>query len=218
VNNPAAFVTLALPMARERIARGQPAEAMALLDEAVAAMRQINEVVRDLGAAAPERPRAVTELASIADRAVRLALVEVGGRARVVRELDDDVPVDVRGPRLGQVILNLVLNAVQAMDGAALDDNRVVVRVRRTGDRAIVEVTDRGPGVPSELGERIFEPFFTTRSAVGGSGLGLWLSRAIVEEEGGTLSWRNLPEGGATFTVSLPSYRAGPIRHATPAS
>ena len=82
------------------------------------------------------------------------------------------------------------------------------MRVRRAGDRALLEVADTGPGVPESIGERIFEPFFTTRGAQGGTGLGLWLSRTIVEEEGGTLTWRNRPEGGAVFTVSLPAYRA----------
>jgi PAS domain S-box-containing protein len=218
VNNPAAFVTLALPMAREKMARGQVGDAAALLDEASAAMRQINEVMRDLGDVAPERPRAVADLASVADRAIRLASVEVGGHSRIVRELDGDVTVDVRSPRLAQVILNLVLNAAQAMPRDAAGENRVVVRVRRVGERALVEVADRGPGVAEDLGDRIFEPFFTTRGDAGGSGLGLWLSRAIVEEEGGTLTWRNLPEGGAIFTVSLPAHRPGPTRHATPAS
>ena len=69
-------------------------------------------------------------------------------------------------------------------------------------------MTDTGPGVPEALGERIFEPFVTTQSSLGGTGLGLWLSRSIVEDEGGSLTWRNRPEGGAVFTVSLALYRA----------
>jgi signal transduction histidine kinase len=62
--------------------------------------------------------------------------------------------------------------------------------------------------VPADIGDRIFEPFFTTRSEMGGTGLGLWLSRAIVEEEGGTLTWRNRTPAGAVFTVSLPLQRS----------
>jgi two-component system cell cycle sensor histidine kinase/response regulator CckA len=80
--------------------------------------------------------------------------------------------------------------------------------VRRSDDRALVEVADSGTGVPEEIGDRIFEPFFTTRAELGGTGLGLWLSRTIVEEEGGTLTWRNCSPAGAVFTVSLPLERA----------
>lgn len=211
VNNPAAFVTLALPMARERVAQGRLTEATTLLDEATTAMTQINEVMRDLGGVVRERPRALVDLASVADGALRIAGIEARTRAHLVRSFEDGVVAEVRAPRLGQVLLNLVLNAAQAIPPGEPQHHRIEVRVRRAGEQAVVEVADTGPGVPAEIGQRIFEPFFTTRGATGGSGLGLWLSRNIVEEEGGTLTWRNraLQEGGgAVFTVALPLHQS----------
>ena len=211
VNNPAAFVTMTLPMVRDRLAHGGMSEAMALLDEAAAAMGQINEVMRDLGGVVREQPRAVVDLAGVVNSALRIASVEADGRARIVRSFDDGVTAEVRGPRLAQVVLNLVLNAVQAIAQDGRGDptrHRIEVRVRAAGDRGLIEVADTGPGVPAHVGERAFEPFFTTRATAGGTGLGLWLSRAIVQEEGGTLSWRNGPDGGAIFTVDLPLWSA----------
>jgi len=207
VNNPAAFVSLALPMARERVAQGRLAEATTLLEEATTAMSQINEVMRDLGGVVRERPRAAVDLAAVADGALRIGAIEARARAHVVRSFEDGVIAVVRAPRLAQVVLNLVLNAAQAIPEGDRDRHIIEVRVRHADDQAVVEVADSGPGVPHEIGERIFEPFFTTRGATGGSGLGLWLSRTIVEEEGGTLTWRNRSAregGGAVFTVSLP--------------
>ncbi|HEX8790540.1 MAG TPA: ATP-binding protein [Polyangiaceae bacterium] len=207
VNNPAAFVSLALPMARERVAQGRLAEATTLLDEATSAMTQINEVMRDLGGVVRERPRAAVDLALVADGALRIGAIEARARAHVVRSFEDGVVAIVRAPRLAQVILNLVLNAAQAIPEGDRERHTIEVRVRHADDHAVVEVADTGPGVPEDIGERIFEPFFTTRGATGGSGLGLWLSRTIVEEEGGTLTWRNRAArdgGGAVFTVSLP--------------
>jgi PAS domain S-box-containing protein len=207
VNNPAAFVTMTLPMVRDRLAHGGMSEAMSLLDEASAAMGHINEVMRDLGNVVSDQPRAVVELASVVNRALRIASPEAEARARVVRVLDDEVLAEVRGARLAQVVLNLVFNALQAIPPGDACNQRVEVRVRSQGDRAFIEVSDTGPGVPPQVGDRVFEPFFTTRAPAGGTGLGLWLSRSIVQEEGGTLSWRNRPEGGATFTVDLPLWR-----------
>lgn len=207
VNNPAAFVSLALPMARERVAQGRLAEATTLLDEAATAMTQINEVMRDLGGVVRERPRAAVDLAAVADGALRIGAIEARSRAHVVRSFEDGVVALVRAPRLAQVILNLVLNAAQAIPEGDPEHHTIEVRVRRAGDHAVVDVADTGPGVPEDIGERIFDPFFTTRGATGGSGLGLWLSRTIVEEEGGTLTWRNRAAregGGAVFSVSLP--------------
>jgi len=207
VNNPAAFVSLALPMARERVAQGRLAEATTLLEEATTAMSQINEVMRDLGGVVRERPRAAVDLAEVADGALRIGAIEARSRAHLVRSFEDGVIAVVRAPRLAQVILNLVLNAAQALPEGGRDRHVIEVRVRQSDDHALVEVADTGPGVPDDIGERIFEPFFTTRGDTGGSGLGLWLSRTIVEEEGGQLTWRNRGAhegGGAVFTVSLP--------------
>jgi PAS domain S-box-containing protein len=207
VNNPAAFVSLALPMARERVAQGRLAEATTLLEEATTAMSQINEVMRDLGGVVRERPRAAVDLATVADGALRIGAIEARSRAHVVRSFEDGVIAVVRAPRLAQVVLNLVLNAAQAIPEGERDHHIIEVRVRQSDEHALVEVADTGPGIPEDIGDRIFEPFFTTRGATGGSGLGLWLSRTIVEEEGGTLTWRNRAAhegGGAVFTVSLP--------------
>lgn len=216
VNNPAAFVTLAIGLARGHAASGRVGEALGMLDEASAAMLQIQEIMRDLSGFARDRPRAIVDLASLANSAIRMASCEAQGHARIERRFEDGLAANVRGARLAQVLLNLVLNAVQATPAGAPEARVVEVRVRRghapsghrqqqqQQQRALIEVADRGPGIDAAVGKRLFEPFFTTRAANGGSGLGLWLSRAIVEEEGGTLTWHNRRSGGACFTVSLP--------------
>ncbi len=210
VNNPAAFVTLALPMVRERVTQGRLPEAMTLLDEAAAAMGQINEVMRELGGVSRECPRALVELASVVNSAIRIASHEAEARAQIVRLFEDGVIAEVRGPRIAQVLINLVLNAAQAIPAGHPERHRIEVNIRSSRRGAIIEVCDTGPGIGAEVGDRLFQPFFTTRAAAGGTGLGLWLSRAIVEEEGGTLSWRNRAEGGAAFTVELPVSQARP--------
>jgi C4-dicarboxylate-specific signal transduction histidine kinase len=208
VNNPAAFVTLALPIAKDRVTQGRPSEAITLIEEASAAMAQITEVMRDLGGVTRDRPRAVVDLIGVANGAIRIASHEAEPRAKIERLFEDGVLVEARGARLAQVLLNLILNAAQAIPPGSPKTHRIEVRVTREGERAVLSVADTGPGVAAGIGDRIFEPFFTTRGALGGTGLGLWLSRNIVEEEGGTLTWRNRSEGGAVFTVSLPAHVA----------
>lgn len=103
------------------------------------------------------------------------------------------------GPRLEQVVVNLVQNALDAVAG--VNDPRIAVTVRVMEERAVLEVGDNGAGLP-EGGAQVFDAFFTTKAS--GLGLGLAISRGIVEECGGTLSAGASPEGGALFRVELP--------------
>jgi two-component system sensor histidine kinase HydH len=102
------------------------------------------------------------------------------------------------GPRMQQVIANLVDNALQAAP-----EQRVAVSITADGASLVFEVCDRGPGVPSDQRERIFEPFHTTRTR--GTGLGLAVSRRIVELHGGTIAVHEHAGGGARFRVTIPA-------------
>ena len=210
VNNPAGFVTLALQLLKDQLARGgaPSEESVTIVDEAITAMLQINQIMRDLTGFTRERARSITDLTMVANSAIRIASHETRMRAHVERVFADDVIAEVRGARVAQVLLNLIVNAAQAIPAGSPDANRIEVRVHREGDVACIDVVDSGPGVPAAIRERIFDPFFTTREASGGTGLGLWLSRAIIEEEGGTLTYRNAPGGGACFRVVLPLARS----------
>ena len=206
INNPAAFVTVNLGVLRDRFAAGtaRTQDVLAMLDESLNGMDRIREIVRDLKGLARERSIDLVELGSVAQSALRMAAHETRGRARVERVAEDGVVARVRGARIAQVALNLILNAAQALTPGRAE-NRITVRTRREGERARLEVCDNGPGVDARIAPRIFDPFFTTREGTGGTGLGLWLARSIVEEEGGSLTFHDAPGGGACFVVDLPA-------------
>jgi signal transduction histidine kinase len=125
----------------------------------------------------------------------------------VVDALASGLPAVFGDPhQLQQVVLNLVINAEQAMIFAH-GGGTLVVRSWQSQDRdaVLLEVSDDGPGVPTEVMPKIFDPFFTTKGSGQGTGLGLTVAYAIVEEHGGRLSVRSTPGEGATFVVELPT-------------
>ena len=105
--------------------------------------------------------------------------------------------------RLEQVVLNLLLNALDAV--SATEAPRIRVTALGAGERVEINVGDNGPGIPTDLRERIAEPFFTTKQTGEGLGLGLSISRTIVSEFGGSLTFSSDEGGGSTFTISLPA-------------
>ena len=122
--------------------------------------------------------------------------------ANLVVQLGEQALVVQAGPvRLQQVLVNIISNAADAVEG--LDDRRIVLSARRSGDQVIVEVHDRGPGVPAAIAERIFDPFFTTKGVGKGLGLGLSISYNIIKDFGGNLSACDHPDGGAVFRIVL---------------
>ena len=105
--------------------------------------------------------------------------------------------------QLLQVLLNLTLNAFEAMSVIRPDARRLVIRTDRNGEgEVLVRVRDSGPGFPGGIVEQFFEPFFSTKAE--GTGMGLAIARSIIEAHGGTLSGENCDGGGACFTVRLP--------------
>jgi len=123
---------------------------------------------------------------------------------------DATVDVDLADPRLAvragsvrlqQVLVNIISNAADAVEGTA---NRTIeLRAARAGDSVTVSVRDHGPGVPAAITARIFDPFFTTKGVGKGIGLGLSISYNIIKDFGGSLDVSNHPEGGALFAITL---------------
>ncbi|MCM2264083.1 MAG: ATP-binding protein [Desulfuromonadales bacterium] len=113
-----------------------------------------------------------------------------------------ELPLVLADPnKLKQVVINLVMNAAQAMSGRGT----VTLRTCRHGERSVeLSVADTGPGIAPELQEQIFNPFFTTKPEGEGTGLGLYLCRNLLKEEGGEIFVESNPGLGATFRVRLP--------------
>jgi len=116
-------------------------------------------------------------------------------------DLPDDLPPVLGGPvRLQQVIVNLLSNAADAMDGGG---GVIEVTARAEGAMVALTLRDHGPGVAPAIADRIFDPFFTTKTVGSGLGLGLSISYNILQDFGGDLRVANHPDGGAVFTVVM---------------
>jgi len=145
----------------------------------------------------------------LAGDVVALARPEADARKlRLTLESASSCP-PVRGDRvqLQQVLLNLLLNAMDAVNASAPDGRRVTVRVRAAGTEVEVAVSDTGLGIPMDALAHLFEPFFTTKP--NGLGMGLAISRSIVQAHGGRLWADNNEAGGATFAFILPAAEGG---------
>ncbi len=116
-------------------------------------------------------------------------------------ELEEDLPpVNAVRTQLEQVVLNLVINAGEAMEGRG----ELYIRTGRCAEGVFLEVRDTGPGIPEHIKENIFEPFFTTKTGGKGTGLGLSICKSIVERHGGRIEVENATPSGAIFRVTLP--------------
>lgn len=210
VNNPATALLTAL----DQLPGCPPEDRATLLAEATDAAQRIRDIAGDLRAFGP--PGAVdarTELSAAVGAAVRLTRLQLRGVATLREEVEHEWVVgDER--RIVQVLVNLIVNAAQAMSPATAARNRIELTASREGDRVVVRVRDNGPGVAASVLARAFEPFVTTRGAEG-SGLGLALCRRFAHELGGEISLQNAAEGGAEARVVLraaeaPATTAGP--------
>jgi PAS domain S-box-containing protein len=219
INNPLAFVRANLAHLRtltERVEKlveldpsGPDADLLefgTVVEESLEGVVRINRIVNDMlrFARVPEDAPEAVDVNDVIRAALRLAAFDRNNAVVVEEHLADALP-PVRGSanRLVQVLLNLLLNANQALAGRP--DARVVAESAREARHVIVQIRDNGPGVPEEHRHRVFDPFFTTRAPGEGTGLGLSIAFDIVREHGGELEVDAAPEGGASFTIRLPA-------------
>jgi len=196
---------------------------------------KISESLRDLEAAASRMARIVSdlrafsrpaeqnsqtiELARCVEWPIRSTAHEFHHRARLRTEFGQTPPVNVDATRLEQVLVNLLVNAAQAIAPGSADRNEVSV-VTRTDERgrAVIEVRDTGQGIAADAVKQIFEPFFTTKPVGMGTGLGLSICQGIVSSMGGEIQVESEPGKGTNFRVLLPPAPAEKIEAASPPS
>jgi signal transduction histidine kinase/CheY-like chemotaxis protein len=152
---------------------------------------------------------ATADVRRAAEAAVHMMRTQLEARGRVTLDLQGTGVVRGNEARVVQVFVNLLLNAAQALDGTPRDKAEIGLSIRTDRANVIVEVTDSGPGIPESLRERIFEPFVTTKPVGEGTGLGLFVSRNLVHEMGGSIEVTNRPSGGALLRVRLPRLSSG---------
>jgi PAS domain S-box-containing protein len=213
INNPLAYVVGNLAFAREALAAGAATppetltQARQALDEANEGAARVRQIVGDLRALSRsgEDRREPVDVAAAVRSAVNVASGVLRPCAEVRLELGPLPPVMGDPARLGQVFLNLLVNAGQAVGEGHPERNLITVTTAiELGGRVRVEVSDTGPGIAAEVLPRIFAPFFTTKPAGQGTGLGLAMCQQTVAAMGGEITVTSRPGEGASFAVLLP--------------
>ena len=241
INNPLSYVlsnvTFAIEELREladqmRVIAGPTSHTMAsrvanithALADAQEGGERVNRLVHDLKKFGrfDKAETTALELSEVLESAIRMTENIVRHHARVRRHYGTTPFVDAAESQLGQVFINLLVNAAQAMGEGQVDTKQIVITTHTdTAGRAVAEVCDTGPGIPPEILRRIFDPFFTTKDVGKGSGLGLSIAHSIVESLGGEISVESHVGKGTTFRVALPPAKqrdSAKVRDAQPTS
>jgi CheY-like chemotaxis protein len=235
INNPLTFVAANLELAGDALdaLAQRPAEAVAIAAEARRALAdaqsgalRVRDIVRDLKVFSREEEGVgPVDVRRALQAALSIARNELRHRARVTVQIEATVaPVMANEHRLGQVFLNLLVNAAQAIAPGRTEGHEVAVAVRQAGDEVVVEVRDSGAGMGPQVRARIFEPFFTTKPIGQGTGLGLSICHGIIVALGGRIEVESQEGEGSTFRVVLPAAppgtvtAVGPIAASLPAS
>jgi PAS domain S-box-containing protein len=176
------------------------------LQQAIEGANRVKQIVRDLltFSQGNVEHRGMVDVRGIVESAAQMAWHEIRHRARLLKSMAEVPPVEANEARLGQVFLNLLVNAAQAIPEGQADRQEIRI-VTRTDDKgnAVVEVSDTGVGIAPESMPRIFDPFFTTKGD-SGTGLGLSISHGTVKALGGEIQVASTPGLGTTFRVVLP--------------
>jgi PAS domain S-box-containing protein len=221
INNPLAYVLANLEFVTselEVIIGELPREAYERLEARIVDLTQaladtnhgaqrVRAIVQDLRtfSRGEDAVASLVDVRQILDSSVRMAAVQIRQRAVVDRKYEDDLPkVLANESRIGQLFLNLVVNAAQALPEGMPSEHHIEMVARTAGNFVCVEIADTGSGIPADVLPRIFEPFFTTKPTGQGTGLGLSICRRILVELGGDIAVTSEPGKGSRFIVHLP--------------
>jgi PAS domain S-box-containing protein len=212
INNPLASVIANLDMAISDLGSVSnrttlPPELADELGDARVAADRVREIVRDLKifSRAEEDRRGPVDVEHVLESTLRMAWNELRHRARLVKRYTHVPEVDANESRLGQVFLNLIINAAHAIPPGNYDSNQI--RVGTSVDdhgRVVVTIADTGAGIPLHVRPRLFTPFFTTKPVGVGTGLGLAISHRIITQFGGSIAYDSEVGKGTEFRVTLP--------------
>jgi signal transduction histidine kinase len=213
INNPLTALLGSAELAQKAL-RGaahsaqKQATAQAELERVIEAAERLSRIVADvkLFSHAGADPVDAVDVHAALSSSVRLALHEIAGRCQIVTDYDHTPPVCLAASRLGQVFLNLLLNAAQAIPPGNAAHNHIHISTRTDAlGWAIVEISDTGTGIPPGLQKTLFEPFVTTKAVGAGTGLGLFVTQRIVKDAGGRIDFQSELGHGTTFRVCLPA-------------
>lgn len=226
VNNPASYVLMNMRTCRDHLddlrrelvdlsaGDGTPSPFAPIFDEMremfednMRGVERIVSIVQSLRAFARPEPDEIMpcDLAAICRDVHELVSSQLRHRAKVTFDLQTVPPVAADGRKLSQVVINLLVNAADAIPLGELDDHEIRVRLASRGPKVELTVSDTGAPISPAHRERIFEPFFTSRPSSNASGLGLATVRAIVERFGGRITVESGPNTGTAFVVTLPT-------------
>jgi PAS domain S-box-containing protein len=211
INNPLAYLLLNLEyLSRElpNLARdpSQLDVLMLRVRDACHGAERVASIVRDLRtfARADDGVRGPVDVRAALEAALNIAGNEIKQKATLIRDYELVPPVEANPNRIEQVLLNLLLNAVQSLPPDA-QGQEIRASLRTGAGQVAIIIEDTGSGIPEDLLGKIFDPFFTTKPVGVGTGLGLPICRSIVRGLGGEITVRSTPGQGSQFTVTLPA-------------
>jgi PAS domain S-box-containing protein len=221
INNPMTYALLAVQRIERTLAGLElPAEAFAGIREQLGDIEhgigRVASITRSLRAFArpDDSPPGPVELVEIIRRSLRMVDNDLRHRAKLDLDLADVPHITGNASRLEQVVVNILLNAIQALPEAAT--NRISVAVAHEQDTVVLTIRDTGHGIPLAVRHRIFEPFFTTRQLGKGMGLGLSVCKTIVEGFGGQIAVSSTEGVGTTVTITLQVHATPAVAEPTP--
>jgi PAS domain S-box-containing protein len=226
VNNPLAYMMINLDQVARRLGAATPPTGSELSDMAVAmgqarhGAERVRMIVRDLRtfSRGDDARMDLVDVRSVLSAAITVAQADIRHRAQLRTSFEDVPLVFANEARLGQVFLNLLVNAAQALDENTDGSGEIHVKVHSNGTLVFTEIADNGKGITPSVLPHVFEAFYTTKPAGVGTGLGLSICKNIIEACGGNISVVSERGRGATFTVVLPVTQGHRLQNTPPSS